>query len=335
MAKDQAKAVLGIDLGGTKIYAAAVNRRGKILGSARKKTRGESGFEATVKRMAKCALEAAGDAGLEMSDIHAVGVGSPGPLDLKEGRIIETPNLKWVDAPLKAELEQLLQKPVKVDNDGNVGILGEHAYGAARGADHVIGLFIGTGIGGGVIVNGEPLHGFNDNAGELGHMILDPGGPQCGCGNHGCLEAFASRLAIERDIRIAEIQGVETSVFADMKDRGERLRSKKLTEAFLNGDPAVTLAINRSASYVGFAVASLLNVFNPEVVVLGGGLVEAMGKRYVNLVRKVAKRNVFSVALRNIRIVAAALKDDSAVLGAAVLAWQIPANAPPVKADAQ
>jgi glucokinase len=243
-------------------------------------------------------------------------------LDLKEGKIIETPNMTWKDAPLRAELEKALDKQVRIDNDGNVGVLGEYAFGAGKGAEHVIGLFVGTGIGGGIIVNGELLHGFNENAGELGHIILDPNGPQCGCGNYGCMEALASRLAIEREIRNATKYGITTSVFDGMENPDERLRSKRLAEAYRSDDPAVTAAINKSALYLGYGVASLINIFNPEVVVLGGGLVEAVGDAYVRIVWNVAKNNVFAVARRNIKVTAAELKDDSAVLGAAVLAWK-------------
>ncbi len=313
--------VVGIDLGGTKIYAAVVDREGKILATARKKTKAEKGFSKTVKRIAKCAEKAIENAGLQANDIAAVGMGSPGPLDLKNGKIIETPNLKWVDAPIQKELEGLLEKPVYIENDGNAGLLGEYAYGAGKGAKDLVGLFIGTGIGGGVIIDGKLVHGYNQNAGELGHMILNPDGPKCGCGNNGCLEAFASRLAIEREIRIAEIKGVQTSVFKGTDDKASRLRSKRLAKAFRDEDPAVTLAIRKSAMYIGYGVASLLNIFNPKIVVLGGGVIEAIGEPYIKIVRSIAEKNVFPVAIRNVKIVAAKLKDDSAILGGAKLAW--------------
>ncbi len=319
---EQNQYVVGVDLGGTKIYSAVIDKQGKILATARKKTKAELGFETVMERVATCVQDAVTEAEVDFeSQILAIGMGSPGPLDLKEGKIIETPNLKWEDAPVKTRLESLLNKPVHIDNDCNVGVLGEYAYGAGHGAQHMLGLFIGTGIGGGVIIDGKLLHGFNENAGELGHIILDPNGPECGCGVRGHLEAFASRLAIEREIRIADIEGVPTSIFDDMEDKNDRLRSKKLAEAFAAEDIAVKRAIERSATYVGYAVASLLNVFNPEVVVIGGGVVEAIGEAYVQIVRETAEKNVFAVALRNVRIVPAELEDDSAILGAAVLAW--------------
>jgi glucokinase len=312
--------VLGIDLGGTKIYAAVVDKKGRIISSARKKTKPEKGFKNTVNRIAKCATKAVKDAEIEMNDIQAVGVGSPGPLDLKEGKIIETPNMDWKDAPLKQDLSNLLERPVSIDNDGNVGVLGELAYGAGQGVKHLIGLFIGTGIGGGIIIDGKLLHGYNENAAELGHLILDPYGPKCGCGNNGCLEAFAGRLAIEREIKIAQLHGKETTIFDDLKPN-ERLRSKRLAKAYKKNDPAAVEAIEKSAMYVGYGVASLLNALNPQMVVLGGGVVEAIGEPYIKIVKKYAEDHVFAIAKRNVRIVKAKLKDDSAVLGAARLAW--------------
>ncbi len=317
------KYVVGVDLGGTKIYSIVVDQKGKILASARKKTKAELGFDTVVGRIAKCVKEAVEKSDVDYeSQILSVGIGSPGPLDLKEGKIIETPNLKWIDAPLKAKLQELLNKPVTIDNDCNVGILGEYAYGAGHGAQHMVGLFIGTGIGGGIIIDGKLLHGFNENAAELGHMILDPNGPQCGCGVNGHLEAFASRLAIEREIRIAHINGIPTNIFDDIENKSERLRSKRIAEAFKANDKAVKSAVEKSATFVGYAVANLLNILNPQVVVIGGGVVEAIGKPYVKIVREIAEKSVFAVALRKVRIVEAELGDDSAALGAAVLAWR-------------
>ncbi len=315
--------VVAVDLGGTKIHSVVVDRQGNIYGSARKKTKAELGFDVVIERLVSCVNEALAAAGKSIDEMAAVGIGSPGPLDLKEGSIIETPNLGWKNAPLKKRIEESLQLPTIVDNDGNVGLLGEFAFGAGHHAQHMVGLFVGTGIGGGVIIDGKLLHGFNENAAELGHMILDPNGPRCGCGRNGCLEAFASRSAIERDIRLAVLEGVPTSIFNGRIDVNERIRSKRLAAAFAAGDPAVTRAIEKSALYLGYGTANLLNIFNPQVVIIGGGVVEALGEAYLSLVRDTAVKNVFPVAARNVEIVAAALGDDSAVLGASVLAWQL------------
>jgi glucokinase len=321
MPKEKKDLVVGIDLGGTKIYAAVIDRKGSILGSGRKKTKAELGFPNTAIRMAECVHMAVEMADVPWEAIQAVGVGSPGPLDLRKGVIIESPNLAWKEAPLRKELKRLLNKRIFVDNDANVGLLGEYAFGAAKGAKEVVGFFVGTGIGGGVIIHGKLLHGFNENAGELGHVIIDPHGPRCGCGNNGCLEAFASRTAMERDIRAAIAAGTPSAVFEGEEKPEAPIRSRRLLEAYLAKDAAVVPAIDRSAEYLGYAIASALNIFNPEVVVIGGGVAEALGDLYIDRAREVAVKNCFKIASRNVRIVAAALKDDSAVLGAAVLAW--------------
>jgi len=316
--------VVGVDLGGTKIYSIVADRAGNIIATAKKRTKAELGFEIVVERIAGCISEAVKQASIDYeSQVAAIGIGSPGPLDLKEGKIIETPNLKWKDAPLKSRLETLTKKFIAIDNDCNVGILGEYAFGAGHGAQHMIGLFIGTGIGGGVIIDGKLLHGFNENAGELGHVILDPGGPECGCGVKGHLEAFASRLAIEREIKAAAGRGIRTKIYDNMDTKTDRIRSKQIAEAYFKGDRAVKQAVDQSATYVGYAVASFLNIFNPEVVVIGGGVVEALGEAYVKTVRDIATANVFAIALRNVRIVEAERGDDAAALGASVLAWEL------------
>jgi len=321
MGKKKKQFVVGVDLGGTKIYAAVVDRKGRIYGTSRRKTKHVLGFEATIERIIKTVREAIQASGLKMADIRAIGVGSPGPLNLKKGVIIDTPNLKWKNAPLKEMLQQALKKTVHVDNDGNVGVLGELGFGAAQGADDVVGLFVGTGVGGGVIIDGELLHGYNENAGELGHIILDPDGPVCGCGNKGCLEAFSSRTAIEREIRAAIEQGTRSRILENGIEADGMLHSRRIAEAYAAGDRAAKMAVNKSATYLGYAVASFLNIFNPQVVILGGGVVEAIGAPYVKIVKEVAVKNCFKIASRKVRILAASLGDNSAVLGAALLAW--------------
>lgn len=321
--KGKENLVLAVDLGGTKIYSAVVDSNGKIIGAAKKRTKAELGFEAVVSRILDCLKEALDNAGVDLNAISAVGIGSPGPLDLKKGVIIETPNLGWKNAPLKQRIETALEKPVVVDNDGNVGLLGEYFFGAAHKAQHAVGLFVGTGIGGGIIIDGKLLHGFNENAAELGHMILDPEGPLCGCGRRGCLEAFSSRTAIERDIRAAAAEGVKTTLIDPAGNSEERIRSKKLAQAFKMRDPAAVQAIEKSARYLGYGIANLLNMLNPQVVVVGGGVVEALKDDYLDLVKKTAFENVFPVAARNVEIVRATLGDDSAVLGAAMLAFEL------------
>lgn len=312
---------LGIDIGGTKIYVGVIDRSGKILATARKKTRPELGFEESAQRIISTAHEAIQTAGLTADDIAAIGIGAPGPLDLEKGEVIFTPNLSWKNAPIRDRIVQAFNKPTQLDNDVNAGVLGEFIFGGCHGVRHMIGLFIGTGIGGGVIIDGKLLHGFNQNAGELGHMIIHPKGPLCGCGNHGCLEAFASKLAIERMVKDALRRGEKSQLSRRLKE-GKRIGSADLAQAYFNGDGPVCAAIKSSARYLGIGLTSYLHIFNPEVVVLGGGIVEALGSEYVQMVSKVVNKNTMPIALRNVQIIPAVLKDDSVILGASVLAWQ-------------
>jgi glucokinase len=314
--------VLGIDLGGTKILAAAIDKDGHVLSRSKRKTKAQRGPGEALDRMAECARDAARAAGLEMADIVAAGVGAPGPLDPIRGIIIDTPNLKFVNLPLKDELEARISVPVFVDNDVNLGVFGEFVYGAARGVQHAIGLFVGTGVGGGVIIDGKLHHGFSLNGGELGHMVLDPDGPTCGCGNRGCLEAFASRTAIQREIEAAIKAGKKTVVPKLVNGDLSQITSGVLKKAIEQNDSVVQQILKSVCKYLGIGVGSLLNILSPEVVVLGGGVVEAMPDFFIERVKKQAFKIAFPVCCENVRIVASALGDDAVILGAGALARQ-------------
>ncbi len=313
--------VLGIDLGGTKILAAVVDNEGQVLSRSKKKTKSEKGPEDVLDRMADCAKDATEAAGFQMNDILAAGVGAPGPLDPHRGIIIDTPNLAgFVDIHVKEMLEERISRPVFMDNDVNVGMFGEFVYGAAKGVEDAVGLFVGTGLGGGIIINGRLHHGFSLNGGELGHMILNPHGPECGCGNHGCLEAYSSRTAIQREIENAIEAGEKTVVPDLVKGDMGRMTSSVIRKAYEKDDKIVRNTLKFAAKHLGIAVGSLLNILSPEVVVLGGGLVEAMPDFWVERVQKKAFKIAFPICSENVRIVASALGDDAGILGAAALA---------------
>ncbi len=313
--------VLGIDLGGTKILAAVVNEDGEVLARSKQKTQADKGPEDVMDRMAECARDAVSAAALEMKDVLAAGVGAPGPLDPNRGIIIDTPNLPgFVDVHVKEMLEERISRPTFMDNDVNVGMFGEFVYGAAKGVEDAVGLFVGTGLGGGIIINGRLHHGFSLNGGELGHMIIDCNGPECGCGNKGCLEAFSSRTAIQREIETAIKAGDMTVVPDLVKGDMSRISSSVIRKAYNKNDKVVCKALKSAAKHLGIAVGSLLNILSPEVVVLGGGLVEAMPDFWVTRVQKKAFKIAFPICCENVRIVASALGDDAGILGAAALA---------------
>jgi glucokinase len=325
MVKNLSKPVIGMDLGATKILAGVVSAEGKVLGVAKRATKPQSGPEKVVERMVKTAQEAVKAAGLKMDEIAGLGVGAPGPLDPDRGLILTTPNMPgWENVPLAKSLSEGLGLPAFIENDVNLGTLGEWALGAGQGVKDLIGIFVGTGIGGGLILNGQLRQGWRKVCAEFGHTILLAEGPVCGCGNRGCLEALASRTAIERDIWAGIEAGRESLIPKIMgKESRERLTSGALAEAWEKDDPLVREVIGRSQFYLGLAVASFVNFIDPEMVVLGGGMVEALGDKYLEPIRWVAYQNFINKrGAKDVKIVAARLGDQAGFLGAATWARQ-------------
>ncbi len=312
--------VIGIDLGGTKIMAAAVDADGRILSRVFQLTPGEKGPTAVLDCMASAAAQAAERAGLALADAKAIGIGSPGPLDPDEGVVIFTPNLPgWRDVPMKRHIQGATGRPVFMDNDCNVATLAEHRLGAGRGVSSLIGLFLGTGIGGGVILDNRLLRGFSKQAGELGHVVVDVNGPKCGCGQKGCIEALASRQAICRQIA-EEVKKGRRSVVKETDAR--RMRTSLLAEALAAKDDLVHEVMSRAMQNLGVAVASIAHVVSPEMVVIGGGIIEAMNDEMLGLVQKSAQRRALPLVMDRVKFVRGQLGEDAGVLGAAVLARQ-------------
>lgn len=313
---------VGVDMGGTKMLAGLVDDRGDILSRKKWATASEEGAEATVERMVDGILSAVGDGGVPLDRVQGIGIGAPGPLDPETGVVLCAPNLKWKESvPLKEMVEERVGRPTFVDNDVNLGTLGESISGAGKGVSDLVGIFVGTGIGGGLVLGGELFEGFNRTAGEVGHFVLEPNGPVCGCGVRGHLEALASRTAMERDIREA-IQSGEVSMISELTDLTSEayIKSGVLAKAYRQGDPVVVRVINDACRYLGMAVGSLLNLLSPQMVILGGGVIEALGEQMMPLIRQTAAEYAFPQAIKDVRIVSAQLGDDAGVLGAAELA---------------
>lgn len=315
--------VVGIDLGGTKILAAAVGPDGQVLGRAKRSTGSGEGPEAVLDRMADCAREAVTRAALSQTDVRGVGIGAPGPLEPETGVVIFAPNLSgWKNIPVKAAMEKRLGKPVFMENDVNVGTLGEHALGAGKGIQDLVGIFIGTGIGGGVILNGRLHRGFNKISGEIGHMTIEMGGPKCGCGNRGCLEAVASRTAISRDIASAIRKGKRSLLGKRRNIDPADLKSGDIARALKAGDAVALRVIRRAGRAIGISIVNIIHLLNPEMFVLGGGAM-AFSDHLLPVILKTVKKRALPLTADNIRIVPAQLADDAGVLGAAVLARQM------------
>ena len=315
--------VIAVDMGGTKILAAVVNAEGDILGTAKIPTKADKGAAVVIDRIASCIQKAVDKSRVARASIQAVGIGAPGPLDPGTGIVLFAPNLGWTDVPLKTELENRVGLPTFVDNDVNVGTLGEHAFGAGKGMSTLVGIFVGTGIGGGIIMDGELFHGASQTAGEIGHIIVKAGGPRCGCGTRGCLEALASRTAITRQLQKAIVKKGKKSILPELTGGDLKLiRSGALAKALRSNDKLTMKVFKKATKYLGVGIASIVNFLNPEMIVLGGGVVEALDDSFLDDIAAVVADYSLPNTLSGVRIVKAQLGDDAGILGAAALARQ-------------
>jgi glucokinase len=318
---------LGIDLGGTKTLAAVVDiASGEVVGSARKRTRAERGQDFVSQRTIELAREAMDAAKLPAeTSLAAVGVGAAGQIDRKAGVVVDAPNLGVKDMPLGDILGKHFGVPVAVGNDVEVAALGEDLHGSGRGYNNFVCVFVGTGIGSGVVQNGRLYTGLTGTAGEIGHMTIQAGGRLCGCGGRGCLEAYASRTAITRAI-MAEIHHGRPSVLADEAARqlksGETvIRSGILAAAIQQKDELVIEIITEAANYLGYGLGSVMNFYNPDCIILGGGVIEAIDLLFETAVHR-ARTTALAASAHKTPIIRAKLGDFSGVVGAACLGAQ-------------
>jgi len=315
--------VVGVDMGGTKILSAVIDAEGNILGTAKLSTKADEGTSAVIDRISESIQRAIDKSNVDNASIQAIGIGAPGPLDPETGVVIFAPNLGWRDVPLKAELEARTGVSTFVDNDVNVGTLGEHAFGAAQGIENVVGIFVGTGIGGGIILKGELFHGASKTAGEVGHIIVKADGPRCGCGTRGCLEALASRTAMAKQFRKAIKKNGKKSVLTKLTNGDlSVIRSGVLAKAIRANDKLTLKVFKKVTKYLGIGIGSIVNFLNPEMSVLGGGVVEALDDTFIDNIRTYAEKYALPNTLNGVQIVRAKLGDNSGILGAAALARQ-------------
>lgn len=313
---------VGIDIGGTKIQVVIADRHGAIHGEARKKHKGAVDFEWVVGRSVAAVDAALDKAKLGRKEISALGIGAPSPI-LPDGTAVHAPNLGWQNVPLVATFAQELGWPTYAANDCDAGTFGEHRFGAGQAAQTVVGLFMGTGIGGGLVRNGEILAGDNYQGAEFGHTKVQVGGQRCGCGARGCLEAYASKLGIASFVaHQVNCEGRET-MLTELCDGDYRsLRSSALAKAYRATDAVAVAAIDQAADYLGIGVANAITLLAPSVIVLGGGVIEALGSLLLDRVVSAAEQASWppgSFADTSIRL--AKLGDHAVALGAA--AWAI------------
>ena len=306
--------IAGIDLGGTKILSVCLDADFNVIARDYRETGAQDGPEAVIERMAASLRAAAAG-----RPVRGIGISTPGPVDLNRGVVTTPPNLPgWRDVPLARLVSEKLGIPAWIENDANAAAVAEHRLGAGRGSRHMILVAVGTGVGGGLILDGRLYRGASGGAGEVGHMIVDPGGQICGCGRAGCLEAVASGRALDRaaaEIAAAEPQGLVAQVAGR---EGVAPDARILDLAAAAGDTAAQAAIRRAGTFLGAGLTNLVNLFNPEVIVVGGSVRKS--ELYLQTAIYVMQRDAFAQHKADVRVVEAALGDEAPAIGAALVA---------------
>ncbi len=313
---------IGVDLGGTHLRAAVVNTsNGELSGLKKIATLAREGHQAVIGRMADLILEVIAASGHDLAQIGGVGIGAPGVLDLDRGVVLFLPNLPgtWPNVPLRQEIEKRLSLPTHLLNDVRCMTLGEWMFGAGRGVDTMVCLAIGTGIGGGLVINGQLHLGIGGQAGELGHQIIDVHGPPCGCGSRGCLEVFASGPAIAALGVKAVMQGLTTSIGQLVDFDLNRITPEVVSQAAQAGDAVAQEIFERVGVYLGIAVANILVSVGPRKVVIGGG-VSQVGDLLLQPIRRTVRQRVFVMPVDQVEIVPAQLGINAGLVGAALWA---------------
>lgn len=316
----QEKFIVSVDMGGTKILASVLNSKKGIIARQKKPTDIDSGTKVYVKDIAELVHKVVKTSKLDEKNIVAVCLGVPGSVNPQTGVIGIAPNLGIKNYKMKAELEKLIPYPVLLENDVNLGALGIKNYGVGKDATNMLAVFVGTGIGGGVVIDKKMYRGFNFVAGEIGHMLVQKNGPKCGCGKKGCFEALASRTAIVNNI-INDVKKLKKkSVLSDLIKSNERIKSGALRNAIDKKDKVVTIRITEACEVIGDVLASVCNLMNFDMIVLGGGVIEALGDFMLPIIKQQFNNQVFEAAAKGVKIVPSKLADDAAIYGGLALA---------------
>lgn len=274
--------------------------------------------EAVIEQTVRMVAEMKYSMDLKAQDILGIGVGVPGPLDFQAGIVEESPNLQWIRYPVREELSKRLGAKLLLDKDANVAALGEFYYGSNCQCRHLIYITISTGIGGGIISDGHLLHGLNGGVGELGHMVVAPGGRQCGCGRRGCLEAVASGRALAWEAEELIARGEGEQILANVPS-GHPVSARELAQAARQGDKQAQALIDRTGCYLGMGIANLVNIFNPEKVILGGGVALGLQDLLLPVINNEVMANIFSLHRRQLEIEITKLGEDIVLSGCAAM----------------
>lgn len=310
--------VVGVDLGGTKILTALANLQGEILQRILVETGSNEPAEKVIARIVETIEQVILRAGITKCLVKRVGIGSPGSIKIAEGMVSFWPNLNWRNVPIVQLMEDALQLPVVLENDANAAALAEYKFGAGRGTRHMIYMTISTGIGGGIVMDGKLLHGADDSAGEIGHHSILADGPLCGCQNRGCLEVLASGTALGRYGREAVESGQET-LMSTLVENPADVTGAVVTKAASAGDALALEIVHKVATYIGIGITNLINIFNPEKIVLGGGVTKA-GHLFMEKIMETVQERALPGPRARCEIVFAELGQDVGVLGAIAVA---------------
>ena len=303
-----------LDIGGTKVLGAIFDSKEKPIYRLKKKTKsGGDSSENIEQVIISVVREMIKESGIKKSDIRAIAAGAPGVINQEEGVVLFSPNLPWRDYNIRQPIEKEFDVPFHIGNDVNVGVLGEYKYGAARGYHNVVGFFVGTGMGGGLILNDELYTGHLFKAAEYGHMILDPKGPLCSCGQRGCLEAFSSKKGMSAYI-LQQVARGKPCMLADSIENGV-FRSKKLKKALEAGDAVTIKAVDRACHYLAIATGNMINTISPDLVVYGGGVIEAVGDLFLQKILAEVDNYCMPSIRSSVELKKAELGDDSVLYG--------------------
>ena len=303
-----------LDVGGTKVLGAIFNEKDKIIYRLKKRSKDNGSGSADVEKVIISVVEEMiKESGIDRSRLNAIASCAPGVIDQDRGIVLFTPNLPWRDYDMAASMRKQFGVPFYVGNDVNLGALGEYHFGAGRGYQNIVAFFVGTGMGGGLILNGELYTGHQFKAAEYGHMILDPEGPLCNCGQRGCLEAFSSKQGMSSYIR-QQIGRGRQSLMADSMQFGT-FRSKKLVSALQAGDQVAMEAVDRACHWLAVATGNMINTFSPDLILYGGGVIEALGDLFLGKILAEVDRYCMPQIRSTVELKNAALGDDSILYG--------------------
>lgn len=303
-----------LDVGGTKVLGAVFDEQDQIIYRLKKRTKSGGDGSADVEQVIIGVVEEMiRESGIDPEELNAIASCAPGVIDQERGVVLFTPNLPWRDYPIREHMEQRFGVPFFVGNDVNLGVLGEHRFGAAKGYRNVAGFFIGTGLGGGLILNDQLYTGSRFMAAEFGHMVLDPEGPLCGCGQRGCLEAFSSKTGMTSYIR-QQISRDRETMMAEAVQEGV-FRAKPLKRALEAGDAVATEAVDRACHWLAVATGSMINMLSPDLILYGGGIIEAVGDLFLQKILAEVDRYCMPQIRKTTEIKIAALGDDSILYG--------------------